>query len=74
MGSLASELVAAGLQPKDVNFLTVEGKLDEADFTVIRDYMPNLVAVDLSKSNTTVIPEYTFTQKNICCASSFPKV
>lgn len=49
MGSLASELVAAGLQPKDVNFLTVEGKLDEADFTVIRDYMPNLVAVDLSK-------------------------
>ena len=61
MGSLASELVAAGLQPKDVNFLTVEGKLDEADFTVIRDYMPNLVAVDLSKSNTTVIPEYTFT-------------
>ena len=31
VGSLASELVAAGLQPKDVNFLTVEGKLDEAD-------------------------------------------
>lgn len=26
MGSLASELLRAGFQPKDVNFLTVEGK------------------------------------------------
>ena len=73
VGSLASELVAAGLQPKDVNFLTVEGKLDEADFTVIRDYMPNLVAVDLSKSNTTVIPEYTFTQKKYLLRIQLPK-
>ena len=63
MGSLASELVKSGLQPQDVNFLTVEGKLDEADFTVIRDYMPNLVAIDLSKCNATAIPQYTFTQK-----------
>lgn len=51
------------MQPKDVNFLTVEGKLDEADFILIRDYMPNLVAADLSKCSATAIPEYTFTQK-----------
>lgn len=63
MGSLASELLRAGIQPKDVNFLTVEGKMDEADFTLIRNYMPNLVSVDLSKCNATIIPEYTFTQK-----------
>ena len=63
MGSLASELLRAGLQPKDVNFLTIEGKTDEADFTLIRDYMPNLVSIDLSKSNATTIPDYTFTQK-----------
>lgn len=63
MGSLASELVAAGVQPKEVNFLTIEGKLDAADFTLIRNYMPNLVAVNLSKCNATAIPEYTFTQK-----------
>lgn len=63
MGSLASELLRAGIQPKDVNFLTVEGKMDEADFTLIRNYMPNLVSVDLSKCNATTIPEYTFTQK-----------
>ena len=63
MCSLASELLRAGIQPKDVNFLTVEGKMDEADFTLIRNYMPNLVSVDLSKCNATTIPEYTFTQK-----------
>lgn len=63
MGSLASELLRSGLQPKDVNFLTIEGKTDEADFTLIRDYMPNLVSIDLSKSNATAIPDYTFTQK-----------
>lgn len=63
MGSLGSELVKVGLQPKDINFLSVEGKLDEADFKLIRDYMPNLVSVDLSHCNATAIPEYTFTQK-----------
>lgn len=63
MGSLASELLRGGMQPKYVNFLTIEGKLDEADFTLIRDYMPNLVSIDLSKSNATAIPDYTFTQK-----------
>lgn len=72
MGSLASELVTAGLQPKDVNFLTVEGKLDEADFVTIRDYMPNLVAVDLSKCNATAIPEYTFTQKKYLLRIQLP--
>lgn len=72
MGSLASELVEAGLQPKDVNFLTVEGKLDEADFITIRDYMPNLVAIDLSRSNATAIPDYTFTQKKYLLRIELP--
>ena len=73
MGSLASELVEAGLQPKDVNFLTVEGKLDAADFILIRDYMPNLVAIDLSNCNATAIPEYTFTQKKYLLCIQLPK-
>lgn len=72
MGSLASELLRGGMQPKDVNFLTIEGKLDEADFTLIRDYMPNLVSVDLSKSNATVIPDYTFTQKKYLLNITLP--
>lgn len=61
--SLATELTRNGIQPAEVNFLRVEGKLDEADFLTIRDYMPNLVSVDLSQCNATAIPEYTFTQK-----------
>lgn len=72
MESLASELVKAGLQPKEVNFLTVEGKLDEADFALIRDYMPNLVSIDLRLCNATAIPEYTFTQKKYLLRVQLP--
>lgn len=72
MGSLASELTQAGIQPKDVNFLTVEGKLDEEDFTLIRNYMPNLVSIDLSQCNAVAIPEYTFTQKKYLLSIVLP--
>lgn len=72
MGSLASELLKGGMQPKDVNFLTIEGKLDDADFTLIRDYMPNLVSIDLSKCNATTIPDYTFTQKKYLLNAVLP--
>lgn len=73
MGSLASELLNAGVQPRDVNFLTIEGKMDEADFKLIRDYMPNLVSVNMEKCNATVIPEYTFTQKKYMLNITLPK-
>ncbi len=63
MESLASKLLNDGIQPKEVNFLTIEGKMDEADFKLLRDYMPNLVSVNMEKCNATHIPEYTFTQK-----------
>ena len=63
MGKLEEEILKAGLQPGDINFLTVEGKLDNADFQLIRNYMPNLVSVDISKTNATAIPDFTFAQK-----------
>lgn len=63
MSSLGSELARRGIQPKDINYLRIEGKTDNADFTLIRDYMPHLVRIDLSESNATTIPPYTFTQK-----------
>ncbi len=72
MGSLEDEIVKAGMQPKDINFLTVEGKLDNADFKVIRDYMPNLVAVDISKTNATIIPDFTFSQKKYLLRIKLP--
>ncbi|MCD8310468.1 MAG: leucine-rich repeat domain-containing protein, partial [Prevotellaceae bacterium] len=61
--SLASELMRKGLKPEEVNFLSVEGKLDEADFELIRNQMPKLVTVDLSRSTAAVIPDYTFSHK-----------
>lgn len=73
MRSLAGELLRKGVQPKDVNFLTVEGKLDEADFVLIRNYMPNLVSIDLSQSNATTIPDYTFTQKKYLLSVTLPQ-
>lgn len=72
MGSLESEIVKAGVQPKDINFLTVEGKLDNADFKLIRDYMPKLVAVDISKTNATTIPDFAFSQKKYLLRIKLP--
>lgn len=72
MGKLEDEIVKAGLQPKDINFLTIEGKLDNADFKLIRDYMPNLVAVDISKTNATAIPDFTFSQKKYLLRIQLP--
>ncbi len=71
-GSLASELIQNSIRPKDVNFLMIEGKMDEADFTLIRNYMPNLVAINLEKCNATVIPDYTFTHKKYLLKITFP--
>lgn len=72
MGKLEDEIIKAGLQPKDINFLTIEGKLDNADFKLIRDYMPNLVAVDISKTNATAIPDFTFSQKKYLLRIQLP--
>ena len=61
--NLGNELLNLGIQPGEVNFLTIEGKLDEVDFKLIRNYMPNLVSIDIEKTSTKVIPEFTFSQK-----------
>ena len=65
LSTLENEIQKAGLQPKEINFLTIEGKLDNADFKLIRDYMPNLVSLDISKTNATTIPDFTFAQRSI---------
>ena len=65
MGKLEEEILKAGLQPRDINFLTVEGKLDNADFKLIRDYMPNLVSVDISRTNATAIPRLHFRTEEV---------
>lgn len=70
--SLADALTAQGLQPGQVHFLTVEGKLDAEDFLLIRDYMPLLVEVNLERCNATAIPEFTFTQKKYLLRIKLP--
>ena len=72
MGKLEDEIMKAGLQPRDINFLTIEGKLDNADFKLIRDYMPNLVSLDISKTNATTIPDFTFAQKKYLLKIKLP--
>ena len=72
LGKLEEEILKAGLQPRDINFLTVEGKLDNADFKLIRDYMPNLVSVDISRTNATAIPDFTFAQKTYLLNMKLP--
>ena len=72
MGKLEEEILKAGLQPRDINFLTIEGKLDNADFKLIRDYMPNLVSVDISNTNATAIPDFTFSQKKYLLRIKLP--
>lgn len=61
--SLAELLSREGIQPKDVNYLTLTGIVDLDDLRLIRDFMSNLVYVDLSETDITEIPEYTFAQK-----------
>lgn len=73
MSKLEDEIIKAGLQPKDINFLTIEGKLDNDDFKLIRDYMPNLVSIDISQTTVTAIPDFTFSQKKYLLRVKLPQ-
>lgn len=72
LSSLESEIQKAGLQPREINFLTIAGKLNNADFKLIRDYMPNLVAVNIEQTNVTAIPDFTFSQKKYLLRIQLP--
>ena len=61
--TLEGELMRAGLQPREVCFLSVTGRMSEDDFLTVRNYMPRLVEIDLSRCNAESIPPYTFSQK-----------
>lgn len=63
LSTLEKEVQKLGLQPKEINFLTIAGKLDNEDFQLIRNYMPNLVSVNIAQTTATVIPDFTFAQK-----------
>ena len=73
MSSLERELQQLNVHPKEIHFLTIAGKLEAEDFELIRDYMPNLVNVDLTETTALEIPEYTFTQKKYLLKIALPK-
>jgi hypothetical protein len=73
LSSLENEILRAGLQPSNINFLTIEGKLDEDDFMLIRNYMQNLVRLDITNTTAESIPEFTFSQKRHLIRINLPK-
>lgn len=73
LGSLQEEILKAGLQPGKINFLTIEGKMDEDDFMVIRSYMSNLASIDLTNTTAETIPDFTFSQKKHLIHIDLPK-
>jgi len=72
-GELGNEIMKAGHQPGELNYLTIKGNLNEEDFKVIRDYMPELVSLDLSATSATEIPDFTFTQKKYLMSVNLPQ-
>lgn len=73
LGSLQEEILKAGMQPGKINYLTIEGKMDEDDFMVIRSYMSNLASIDLTNTICEAIPEFTFSQKKHLIHIDLPK-
>ncbi|BEG98855.1 leucine-rich repeat protein [Bacteroides sedimenti] len=72
-GELGNEIMKAGHQPSELNYLTIKGSINEDDFKVIRDFMPNLVSLDLSATTATEIPNFTFTQKKYLMSVNLPQ-
>lgn len=72
MSSLKDELQIQGIQPKDVHFITIEGKLDEEDLKLIMDYMPNLVDIDIANTTVTHLPDFVFAQKKYMLRIKLP--
>lgn len=61
--NLADKLIEQGIQPCNVNYLVLNGEVTLDDLQIIRDYMADLVYLDLRNTNIKHIPDYTFAQK-----------
>ncbi len=72
-GTLTAEVRKSGYRLDQVNVLTVEGSLDLNDFKEIRDNMPNLVSIDLSRTDNGRIPAFTFSQKRYLMFVKLPE-
>ncbi len=71
--TLKDNIQKNGLQPKEINFLAITGKMDDADFRLIQDYLPNLVSLNIQNTTATTIPDFTFSQKKYLMNIKLPK-
>lgn len=71
--TLKDKIQESGFQPKDINFLTITGKLDDTDFRLMQDYMPNLVSLNIQNTTAKAIPNFTFSQKKYLMDIKLPK-
>ena len=63
-GALYDLIRGMGGNPRDVTHLTVNGKLDAADWNIIKNVMTSLEEADLSGTNITEVPEGAFPNRN----------
>lgn len=59
-GTLSSEIEAAGYSEGDINYLILEGQLNNADILFIKSKMTNLCSIDLSGTTVTTLPANLF--------------
>lgn len=71
--NLSDQIRSLGLQPSNIHFLTITGKLDANDLRLITDYMPNLIALDIYDTTVTALPDFTFAQKKNLLRINLPK-
>ncbi|NDV59705.1 leucine-rich repeat domain-containing protein [Bacteroides sp. 519] len=71
--NLRDVLQKSGYKPTDIHYLTIEGKLEDTDFLLMRDYMPNLISIDISNTSATHIPDFVFSHKKYLMAIKLPQ-
>lgn len=62
-GTLGEKILEQVEYLSDVNYLTVTGSLNSDDFYNIKNRMPNLLAIDLSGTDMTALPENMFSER-----------
>lgn len=72
-GSLFQEIRNEGYVPAQVTKLTLTGRLNDADWSVLKDQMTILCSLDLSGIDNTTMPEFAFQSNKTLTEFVFPE-
>ena len=72
-GTLGEEILKQLKTFSRVNELKITGALNDEDFYLIQNRIPNLEAIDMKEVNMTDLPDYFFNNRNKIRAISLPK-